>query len=180
MKEEIGHKIRDLRSAAELTQVELAERAELTDGFISQVERGLTSISIDSLKQILDALNVSLSDFFTISEPQPVKFSQSDQVEIDEGGTGRLKLLIPGGTNRSFEPALLELEPGQASDIHTPFQGDTFGYILKGNVKLNALGRVYKLKAGESFYFTAESEHQLLNSSKNKAAVLWITSPPYF
>ncbi|MFQ6079074.1 MAG: helix-turn-helix domain-containing protein, partial [Thermodesulfobacteriota bacterium] len=60
----IGERIRNLRQLSSLTQEELAERAELTKGFISQVERDRTSISLDSLVQILDALDENISDFF--------------------------------------------------------------------------------------------------------------------
>ena len=61
---QIGERIRNLRLASELTQEELAERSGLTKGFISQIERDLTSISLDSLEDILTAMNSSLSDFF--------------------------------------------------------------------------------------------------------------------
>ena len=62
----IGERIRNLRQLSNLTQEELAERANLTKGFISQIERDLTSISLDSLIQILDALDENISDFFKI------------------------------------------------------------------------------------------------------------------
>jgi len=60
----IGERIRNLRQLSNLTQEELAERAGLTKGFISQVERDLTSISLDSLIQILGALDEDISEFF--------------------------------------------------------------------------------------------------------------------
>ena len=65
MKPQIGQKIKDLRLAAELTQSELADRAQLTKGFISQVENDQTSISLDSLADILEALGMSLGEFFS-------------------------------------------------------------------------------------------------------------------
>ena len=60
----IGERIRNLRELSNLTQEELAERANLTKGFISQIERDLTSISLDSLIQILEAMDENISDFF--------------------------------------------------------------------------------------------------------------------
>jgi len=180
MIEEIGRKIRNLRTAAELTQDELAGRAGLTDGFISQVERGLTSISVDSLKQILDALNVSLAEFFEEEEPVKVVFREKDRVELEEVGTGKLLLLVPGATNREMEPALLRLEPGQSTDIRPPFQGDVFGYVLQGRVQLDYGGDNHKVGAGNCFYFTAEHEHQISNPGGRHAELLWITAPPSF
>ena len=100
MIKDIGRKIRELRTAAELTQDELARRAGLTDGFISQIERGRTSISIDSLKMILDALNISLAEFFREDEVHRLVFSKQDQVELDARGfvvtNDNMETSIPG------------------------------------------------------------------------------------
>lgn len=180
MIEEIGRKIKDLRLAADLTQGELAERADLTDGFISQVERGRTSISIDSLKQILDALNVPLADFFREEERRRIVFGREEQIEIEEGGSGRLMLLVPGATNRRVEPGLLDLPPGSATSLRSPFQGDCFGFVLRGRIQIQFGGEVLKVRAGESFYFTADREHRLANPYRGAAKVLWLTSPPTF
>jgi len=180
MIEDIGRKIRNLRAAADLTQDELAERADLTDGFISQVERGKTSISVDSLKQILDALNVSLSDFFREEERREIVFGEAEAVEIEEGGTGRLRILVSGATNRRMEPALLDLPPGAATSIRPPFQGDCYGYVLKGKIQIHFGREQFRARAGESFYFTADREHTISNSARIPAQVLWLTSPPTF
>lgn len=180
MIEEIGQKIRNLRHAAELTQGELAERADLTDGFISQVERGRTSISIDSLKQILDALNVSLTDFFREEKPQPIVFGHREEVEIEEGGSGRLRILVRGATNRLMEPALLDLPSEAATSLRAPFQGDCFGYVLKGRIQIQFGGEIFRARIGQSFYFTADREHRLSNPYLVPAQVLWLTSPPTF
>lgn len=60
----IGEKIKRLRILNGLTQEELADRCELTKGFISQVERDLTSPSIATLVDILESLGTNLRDFF--------------------------------------------------------------------------------------------------------------------
>ena len=180
MIEDIGRKIRNLRQAADLTQDELADRADLTDGFISQVERGRTSISIDSLKQILDALNVSLSDFFREEEKRMIVFGHKEEVEIEEGGTGRLRILVRGATNRQMEPALLDLPPETGTSTRPSFQGDCYGYVLKGRIHIHFGSEVFRARAGQSFYFTADREHSFSNPHQNAAEVLWVTAPPTF
>ena len=75
MELKIGEKIKALRLASELTQAELADRARLTKGFISQLENDQTSISVDSLADILGALGVSLAEFFSDSSDVKVVFS---------------------------------------------------------------------------------------------------------
>ena len=60
----IGVKIKDLRNKCSLTQEELANRCDLTKGYISQLENDLTSPSISTLTDILTALGTNLKDFF--------------------------------------------------------------------------------------------------------------------
>ena len=65
---DIGAKIKLLRIKNQLTLEELANRSELTKGFLSQVERNLTSPSIATLEDILEALGTSLGEFFPMTE----------------------------------------------------------------------------------------------------------------
>ena len=84
-----GSKIKSLRLASELTQEELANRARLTKGFISQLENDQTSISLDSLADILDALGVSLSEFFSDSAEAQIVFHPSERVAVDGMGADK-------------------------------------------------------------------------------------------
>ncbi len=169
-----------MRLAAHLTQGELAERADPSDGFISNIDRGRTSISIDSLKQILDVLNISLSDFFREEERRRVVFGIDDQVEIEEGGSAKMTLLVPGATNRDMEPAILRLTGGSSTSLRSPFQGDCCGYVTKGRIKLLLGMEQFRVRSGESFYFTANCEFRIFNPYRGEAEVLWLTSPPTF
>ena len=80
----IGERIRSLRELSNLTQEELAERANLTKGFISQIERDLTSISLDSLAQILKALDENISDFFREASEEKIVYREKDRVVIEK------------------------------------------------------------------------------------------------
>lgn len=77
----IGSKIKRMRIQQELTLEELASRCELTKGFLSQLERDLTSPSIATLSDILEALGSSLSEFFTDSPEEQIVFRQADFFE---------------------------------------------------------------------------------------------------
>ena len=81
----IGERIRNLRELSNLTQEELAERAGLTKGFISQVERDLTSISLDSLIQILEVLDENISDFFQNDFEEKIVYREKKRVVINNG-----------------------------------------------------------------------------------------------
>ena len=176
----IGERIKNLRQMSSLTQEELAARANLTKGFISQVERDLTSISLDSLVQILEALDENISDFFRETSQEKMVYREKDRVPIEKERIQRFELLVPGATNRRLEPVLLTLKQGQATAKEKPHEGEEFGFVLQGRVSLRFGKEITKLKKGECFYLWAEKEHWLENTSSRNAVILWITSPPYF
>jgi len=176
----IGERIKNLRQMSSLTQEELAARANLTKGFISQVERDLTSISLDSLVQILGALDENISDFFRETSQEKMVYREKDRVPIEKERIERFEFLVPGATNRRLEPVLLTLKQGQATAKEKPHEGEEFGFVLQGRVSLRFGKEITKLKKGECFYLWAEKEHWLENTSSRNAVILWITSPPYF
>lgn len=176
----IGEKIRNLRQISSLTQEELAERAGLTKGFISQVERDLTSISLDSLIQILDALDTDLCQFFKEVVEERIVFKKEDNIRIRRDGGASFALLVPGSANRSMEPVKLKLQYGEQTEEEEPHPGEEMGYILKGSVKIRLGDDAYRAKKGDCFYFTASKMHQIVNAGRGEAVVLWITSPPSF
>ncbi len=176
----IGERIRNLRQSSNLTQEELAERANLTKGFISQIERDLTSISLDSLTQILEALDENISDFFRETSQEKIVYREKDRVAIEKEKIEKFELLVPGSTNRRLEPILLTLRQGQATPKEKPHEGEEFGWVLRGRVNLRFGREVLKLKKGECFYLSAEKEHWLDNSGSKEAVILWISSPPSF
>jgi transcriptional regulator with XRE-family HTH domain len=176
----IGERIRDLRQLSNLTQEELAERANLTKGFISQIERDLTSISLDSLIQILEALDENISDFFQETTQEKIIYQEKDRVGIEKERIHKFELLVPGSTNRRLEPVLLTLRKGESTPKEKPHEGEEFGYVLRGRVNLRFGREVLRLKKGECFYLSAEKEHWVHNTSSKEAVILWISSPPSF
>ena len=93
---DIGGKIKGLRLKLGLTQEELAARTELSKGFISQLERNLTSPSIATLTDILEALGTDLSAFFSEAKPEKVVFTPDDMFVKEEPEQGySIEWLVP-------------------------------------------------------------------------------------
>lgn len=167
-----------MRLASDLTQEELADRAKLTKGFISQLENQQTSISVDSLADILDALGVSLGDFFSDkSEPRTV-FSPSERVPVEGMGARKFELLVPSSTNNMMDPILLELAPGEKLEKQGPGPGEQFGYVLSGTVTLRFDNARFEVPRKHCFYFESDRAHQIMNKHNTTAQVLWVTTPP--
>ncbi|WP_066498480.1 helix-turn-helix domain-containing protein [Abyssisolibacter fermentans] len=177
----IGKKIKRLRIKHGLTQEELADRSELSKGFISQVERDLTSPSIATLVDILESLGTNLQDFFNERQEEKIVFTKNDYfVKMDEDLNYEIQWIVPNAQKNIMEPILFELKENGRSNIDYPHEGEEFGYVMYGSVFVHLGSEKYKVKKGECFYFKADKDHYISNACKTKAKVLWINTPPNF
>ena len=177
---DIGSKIKELRILNGLTQEELADRSELSKGFISQLENDLTSPSIATLEDILQCLGVTISEFFAKEEHKPqIVFKDEDYFEkLDEELKSKTEWIIPNAQKNIMEPIRLTLKAGGETYPDNPHEGEEFGYVLKGEIIITLGSDKYKAKAGESFYYTPDKNHYI--SSKKGAEILWVSAPPSF
>ncbi len=175
----LGEKIKRMRLQKGLTQEELADRCELTKGYISQLENNLNSPSIATLTDILAALGSNLAEFFQEEKEEKIVYSKNEFIEKDSDGI-LLHWLIPNAQKNMMEPVLVELAEGAETTGDVPHEGEEFGYVLEGKIAI-VLGKTHHLcKKGEAFYYTASKPHYILNKGKSKAKFLWISTPPTF
>ena len=105
-------KLKSLRTQNGLTQQELADRAELTKGFISQVERNLTSPSISTLADILQCLGSSLQEFLRMTRRSRSSFREEDYFLKDDPELGhQIEWLVPNAQKNQMEPIRMTLAP---------------------------------------------------------------------
>lgn len=176
---DIGPKLKELRILKGLTQEELAGRAELSKGFISQLERDLTSPSIATLMDILQCLGTTIGEFFNETPEEQIIFGKNDYFEKNDTELkNKIQWIIPNAQKNIMEPILLTLEPGGSTYPDTPHEGEEFGHVLSGSLAIHLGNKVYRAKKGESFYFTSDKQHYL--TSKAGATLLWVSSPPSF
>ena len=174
---EIGSKIKRLRQQLNLSQAELADRCELTKGYISQLENDITSPSISTLCDILAALGTDLAEFFRKEDDERVVFGADDFIEKrDDGMT--LKWIIPNAQKNMMEPIRLTLAEGGETYPDTPHEGEEFGYVLKGEITIVVGKEKYRAKAGEAFYYIPDKKHYI--TSRKGAQILWVSTPPSF
>ncbi len=176
---ELGKKIKQLRQQLNLTQEELADRCELTKGYISQLENNLTSPSIATLCDILNALGTTLSDFFKEEQEEKVVFSEAEFIEKDTDGVV-WNWVIPNAQKNMMEPVLIELRENSVPIEDVPHEGEEFGFVLEGKISIELGKRAHACKKGQSFYYKADKPHKISNKGKGKAKFLWISTPPNF
>ena len=176
---DIGAKIKRIRLSNQLTLEELANRSELTKGFLSQLERDLTSPSVATLENLLEALGTNLKDFFSEDEDEQIVFSKEDFFENIQDDY-KISYIIPNAQKNEMEPILLNLYPNQSTPIDYPHEGEEFGYVIEGSILVCLDNQKFKCKKGESFYYESSKTHYLKNTSNSNAKIIWISSPPNF
>lgn len=178
---EIGGKIRELRNQKGLTQEELADRCELSKGFISQLENDLTSPSIATLIDILQCLGTNLKDFFNDADDEQIVFGREDFFEkIDAELHNKVEWIIPNAQKNMMEPIRVTLDADGSTYPDQPHEGEEFGYVLSGSITIVIGKRRIKAKKGDAFYYTPRSEHYITANGKTGAVFLWISTPPNF
>ena len=177
---DIGGKIKNLRLRLGLTQEELAARTELSKGFISQLERNITSPSIVTLMDVLEALGTDISSFFREEQADKIVCGPEDMFEKAGQDGSVIRWLVTGAQKNALEPILVRLPPGGATMPDDPHEGEEFGYVLAGAVTLMYGDQKHRVKKGGSFYFQPRGEHYLVNTGKTEARILWVSTPPSF
>lgn len=175
----IGKKIKELRTRCNLTQEELADRTELTKGYISQLENDVAEPSISTLEDIINALGTNLGDFFREQSMEKTVFLEDDYF-VKDTESYQIKWLVPNAQKNEMEPILVTIYPHQQTDIDYPHEGQEFGYVLEGEVLLCIDGLVQKVKKGETFYYESSKNHYLKNVRDKQCRIIWVSSPPNF
>ncbi len=177
-----GSAIRRTRKAQKMNLVDLAEKAGLSLGFISQVERGLSNPSINSLRKIALALGIPLSSFFeeTLATDGPVMRKNERRILVNTDSRLTYQLLSMNH-NRRMEFLLTKLEVG-ASSSEAPMghKGDEAALILQGMCRMVLGDETYELNEGDSIYILEHTPHQITNISDVPLSIISAISPPGF
>ena len=176
---EIGSKIKELRLKNQLTQEELADRCELSKGYISQLENDLTSPSIATLIDILQSLGSTLSEFFSEENDENIVFPEEDQFE-KENENHTIRWLVPTAQKNAMEPILITIQKGGASEPDLPHEGEEFGLVLEGSVTVTVGKKKVRANKGDTFYFRSSQTHRIENDGNETAKVVWVSCPPNF
>ncbi|MBE7023318.1 MAG: cupin domain-containing protein [Ruminococcaceae bacterium] len=175
----IGKKLKRLRIKHQLTLEELANRSELSKGFLSQLENDNCSPSISTLEDLLEVLGSSLQEFFSEKSEETIVFSEKDYYEnVQE--EYKIDYLVPNAQKNAAEPIRITIFPGGRSQEIIPHDGEDFGYVLKGRATLVYGGEKHHLKKGDTFYVRCNENYYIENKTKSDCELIWISTPPFF
>jgi len=175
----LGLKIRNIRNSRKTTLQELAKITELTSSFISQVERGIVSPSVDSLRKITRALGVGIGEFFEedMREFTFIRKNKGPGV-VDKETKSSYETLVSDLLNIKMKPSIIKLQKG--GEVKKEFlleENDAFLIVTEGEIELGLDGEKFVLSKGDSFYCKGRRRPQrIVNSSNEEAMFLWIKS----
>jgi transcriptional regulator with XRE-family HTH domain len=179
---DVGKGLREIRVARRLTLREVAERARLSESFLSQVERGRSSASVASLRRIAEALGVNIADLFQPSGlAQPRVLRRDERPTLAFGILGRKMLLTPRPLHH-LEVFVGEIDPGGSTGVEPYAHGDSeeLFVVLSGCVRLELADEVHDLDAGDSIGYWSSTPHRVSNAGDEVAEVMWVISPPSY
>jgi transcriptional regulator with XRE-family HTH domain len=177
----IGVRIRELRQARKMTVKELAAAADVSTGLISQVERGLTDPSLETLRRMARALGLPLFDLFRQEEQNPVAVVRRDRrmlVRSPHGGITYARISPGHGRLEVLEGIL---EPGGASAPDAwSHPSEECVVVTTGRLVVEAGGERYELEPGDACYLDSRLPHRYVNESDAPVRFLVSVTPPSY
>jgi transcriptional regulator with XRE-family HTH domain len=181
--ERLGERLRSIRHLKRRTLKAIAERADVSESFLSQVERGKASASVASLTRIAAALGVTVADLFEPdgSRRPPRVLRREARPMLAFGNLGRKYLLTPRPLEH-LEVFVGELDPGGSTGDEQYTHGDSeeLFVVLSGRVHLQLGDAVHELEAGDSIDYRSSIPHRATNAGETPAEVMWVISPPSY
>jgi len=177
----VGARIRDLRHGRKLSLESVAAKTELSVGFLSQIERGLSSPSLRVLAVIADVLGIGIAALFGSRASDGgcdgIITRVPERAELKLWRTGISKqLLNPAGSGGRLNLFFVHLAPGghTGDELYT-HDGEEAGLVLEGEMMLTVDAETWTLKTGDSFRFASRRPHRVGNPDRvTKAVVLWV------
>ena len=176
----VGARLRAYRRRSGLTLRETGQRSQLSESFLSQLERGKVNASLASLQRLTRVLGVTVADLIgDASEDDPVRLlRRHERPALSFGNLGRKYLLTPGD-NRNLEIFQVAFDVGGSTGDGTYSHGasDEFIFVLSGTFEIEVDGVTSLLAAGDSLLFNSSSQHRAVNIGGTPGEVLWVISP---
>ena len=180
----VGNEIRKLRKVRKLTLSGLGERTGLSVGYLSQIERNLSSPTVKALFDISHALGVSINWFFhegdEAQRDEDKYVIRSERRRSIRYDSGIVDQLLNTNSVQSFEFLFSTFEAQATTEKAEPYshEGEECGVVVSGQLQLSIDGKTYILEKGDSFSFPSKLKHSYFNPEEEKAEVIWCTSPP--
>ncbi len=182
MDQEIGHRLRAIRTRLGLSQRHLARVSGVANATISQIEAGRLNPTVSMLKKVLDGVPMSLSEFFAddFESADRIFFRAEELTEIADGGVS-FRQVGANLQNRAIQLLKECYQPGAGTGRHSlTHEGEECGIVLSGRLEVTVAGQTEVLRAGDAYYFRSDQPHQFHNPGVEPCELITACSPPSF
>jgi transcriptional regulator with XRE-family HTH domain len=188
---QVGPRIREFRKQRGLTLRSLAARSGLSIGFLSQVERGISSIGLTALGSVASALGHSVSEFFddTPAATDPVVVPMPSHFTLTRGenaatqyvsGQQTYRMLSERGAGLVLEPMVVHIAPGGQRENAYGHAGEEFAYVISGELLYEVDGVEHRLRPGDSVHLRSSVPHRMYNDTDTVTTVVSVVTPRLF
>ncbi len=182
MDQQIGRRLRDIRTRLGLSQRQLGRVSGVANATISQIEAGKLNPTVSMLKRVLDGIPISMSEFFADDGEfaEQIFFRGEELTQIADGGVSFLQV---GANlhNKSIQFLKECYQPGAGTGKHAiTHEGEECGIILQGRLEVTVAGQTAVLTAGDAYYFKSDQPHQFRNAGNAACELITACTPPSF
>ena len=180
--QELGQTIRRLREDQTTSLKSLADAAEVSESFLSQVERGVANPSVASLRRIAAALGTTIAALFQGNDGQGRLIRSGDRARMIHPARRWEDTLLTPRSARRLQVILSVIEPGGGSgeEAYSHDSDEECVVVLRGSLEFGVGPDTYLLEEGDSLTFESRLPHWNRNPGEAKAEVLWIITPPSY
>jgi transcriptional regulator with XRE-family HTH domain len=180
----IGGQIRELRKLKGLTLQEVSSKADISVGYLSQIERNQSKLPIGVLKKLSDLLGVHMNWFFqgnthSAPEERDLIVRKAHRRRLTFTGLGIIEELLSPNLSGPLELLMSTVEPGADSGDYS-HDGNEAGIVISGTLDLWVNKQFFRLEEGDSFSFSSTSVHRCGNPGKVPTKVVWVITPPHY
>lgn len=179
----VGGRLRDYRKRAGMTLKDVCTRAQLSEGFLSLLERGMTNASVASLQRITEVLGTTVAALYgSVPEPTTVRLMRRhERPAMAFGNLGRKYLLTPG-QQEHLEIFQVSFEPGGSTgdELYAHGSSHEVFFVMAGTFEVQVDDKTFLVGAGDNLQFNSSSPHRVVNVGDRPGEVMWIISPPSF
>jgi len=185
---EIGVKLRHARKVRGLRLRDLADRIGCSESLLSKIENDKVRPSLKILHAIVTELETTIAHLFTtnptdgevVMRKGTRQLISLETVSNRENAGITVESLVPEPTGHLLCATIHLVEPGGATDGVITHKGEEVGYVLDGELELTVADKVYRIKTGDSFFFSSDQPHGYRNPGKKTTRIIWVNTPPTF
>ena len=177
---DVGERLRKTRLHRRMTLRQVADRAGLTQSYISQLERGRVNGSIGSLQRIATALGTTMAELFEPADSSPIRVVRKNaRPTLVYGILGRKFLLTPTPLEH-LEVFIGQFDPGGSTgaELYSHGDSDELFLVLSGSFELEVGDSKFTLAEGDCVNYRSSLPHRAVNIGTDVGEVMWMVSPP--